>query len=47
VVIAITTVLVLAAVSMAVVTSEAPAKAPPLANGSGDAVELGQVAGHR
>lgn len=51
VVIAITTVLVLAAASMAVVTSEAPAKASALANGSGDAVALGenerQVAGHR
>jgi hypothetical protein len=44
VVIAITTVLVLAAASMAVVTSSAPAKATPSA-GSGGAVEVGETSG--
>lgn len=44
-VIAITAVLVLAAASMAVVTSGTPAKAAPAAGGSGGAVELGQSSG--
>lgn len=44
VVIAITTVLVLAAASMAVVTSGSPAKAAPSAS-SGGATELGETSG--
>jgi hypothetical protein len=44
-VIAISAVLVLAAASMAVMTSGAPAKAAPPAGGGGGAVEVGETSG--